>query len=66
MQEETVLTCHIQGQNVENWRFEWLHDGIPVSKRDYKIYLRKARKLTDNRGNYSIDRAKQLCNIFNK
>lgn len=66
MQEETVLTCHVQGQNVENWKFEWLHDGMPFNQHDYKVSLRKARKITDNRGKNNIDRAIQLCNLFNK
>jgi hypothetical protein len=43
-----------------------LHDGKPFTKRDYKVSLRKARKITDNRGKNDIDRAKLLCEVFNK
>ena len=66
MQEETILTCHVQGQNVQNWKFEWLHDGKPINQRDYKVSLRKARKITDNSYVNDVKKAKELCNVFNE
>lgn len=25
--EPVVLTCHVQGIELKNWKLEWLHDG---------------------------------------
>ena len=53
--EPVVLTCHVQGIDLKNWKLQWLHDGGSKNYLTYFIFFSKTELSRLSQKNYMDD-----------